>query len=79
MKALKMDDMPHNTPTNMLGLVLTGFGLLYAHITASDLAAILTSILAIINIVIAWPKLKLRLAQIRVRMQRLFNKKNKTP
>lgn len=50
--------------TNLIGMVLTIAGIIYAKITASDLAACLTGLLAIINIVIAWPKLKLRLRDI---------------
>lgn len=50
--------------TSLMGFVFTLAGVIYSKITASDLAAVFTCILAIINITIAWPKLKIRLKQI---------------
>lgn len=60
------------TTTNLIGMILTIFATIFAKITASDLAAIMAIILAAINMVIAWPKLRLRL-------QEIFKKKNKLP
>lgn len=64
-------DMQH-TP-NWLGFIITGIGFIYARITASDLASCFTALLAIANIVIIWPKLKVRIIQIRI----WLSKKNK--
>lgn len=55
---------------NWFGFILTSISFLYAKITASDLASVFTGLLAVCNLVIIWPKLKPRLAQIRAWMSK---------
>lgn len=57
---------------SLLGITLTGISFLYAKFTASDMAAVFTCILAITNMIIAWPKLKARLSEI---YNKIFRKK----